>query len=285
MKTSIRRQNLIKKSTRKSFRQSKSDVMKNDVMKSNTIFDKSLNIAFIEVVAFQFLADIKSKRKEIKTFSLIMKQLNEIIDKTKKDLSKIELDSDFDFKKALVIMKAIINELERKISDFLKRFENVLNSKKTKNLFSHRLYDHKIELIDDSTQLSRNKVYSLFSKKLETFQKYLHENFQKDFISSSKTFYVSSILFAVKFNDQLKMCVNYRKLNVMIKRNSYSISLIEETLIRVIDCKFISKLNIISTFNKFRMNSQSEELTTFICSLDIYQYHVLSFELTNDFVN
>ena len=285
MKTSIRRQSLIKKSISRSSKQSKFDVMKSDVMKSNTTFDESLNITFIEIVAFQFLVNIKSKRKKIKTFSLIMKQLNEIIDKTKKDLSKIEFDSDFDLKKILAIMKAIINELKRKISDFLKRFENVLNSKKTKNLFSHRFYDHKIELTDDSAQLSRNKVYSLFSKKFETFQKYLHENLQKDFINSSKTLYVSSILFVIKSNDQLKMCVNYRKLNVMIKRNSFSVSLIEETLIKVIDCKFISKLNIISTFNKFRMNFQSEELITFICSLNIYQYHVLSFELTNDFVN
>ena len=167
-------------------------------------------------------------------------------------------------------MKAIINELERKIFDFLKRFKNVLNSKKTKNLFFHRFYDHKIELIDDLIQLSRNKVYFLFSKKFETLQKYFHENLQKDFINSSKTLYVSSILFAIKSNDQLKMCVNYRKLNVMIKRNNYSIFLIKKTLIRIIDCKFISKLNIISTFNKFRMNFQNEEFTTFICFLNIY---------------
>ena len=285
MKISIRKQSLIKKSTRKSFKQQKFDVMKSDVMKSNTIFDEFLNIIFIEVVAFQILANIKNKNKKIKTFYLIMKQLNEIIDKTKKDLSKIEFDFNFDFKEILIIMKAIINELKRKIFDFLKRFENVLNLKKTKNLIFHKFFDHKIELIDDLTQLSRNRVYSLFSKKFEIFKKHFHENLQKDFINSNKTFYISSILFAIKFNNQFKMCVNYRKLNVMIKRNSYFISLIEKTLIKIIDCKFISKLNIISTFNKFRMNFQNEKFITFICFLNIYQYHVLSFELTNDFVN
>ena len=64
MKISIRRQSLIKKSTRKSSRQSKFDVMKSDVMKSDTIFDEFLNITFIEVAAFQFLANIKNKKKD-----------------------------------------------------------------------------------------------------------------------------------------------------------------------------------------------------------------------------
>ena len=81
------------------------------------------------------------------------------------------------------------------------------------------------------------------------------------------------------------MCVDYRKFNVMIKRNNSFIFLIKETLIKIIYCKFISKLNIISIFNKFRTNFQNEKLITFICFLNIYQYHVLFFELTNEFVN
>ena len=66
-----------------------------------------------------------------------MKQLNEIIDKTKENLNKIENDFDFNFKEVLAIMKIIVNELKHKISDFLKRFKNVLNFKKTKTLLFH----------------------------------------------------------------------------------------------------------------------------------------------------
>ena len=227
----------------------------------------------------QSLVEFKEKEKRVKTFSLIMKKLDEIIDNVKENLTQVEFDFDIDFKKILKIMKAIVEELKRKVFDFLKRFEIVLNFKKIDKLFFHRFYDHKIELIENSTQLFRNRVYSLSSKKFEIFQKYLHENLQKEFINSNKTFYVSFILFVVN------LCVNYRKLNVIIKRNNYSISLIEKTLVRVIDCKFLFKLNIISTFNKFRMNSQSEDFTIFICSLNIYKYHVLSFELINDSIN
>ena len=57
----IRKFNLIKKLTRRSFRSSKSHVIENDDMKFD--IEKSMNIIFIEVVAFQFLANIKSKKK------------------------------------------------------------------------------------------------------------------------------------------------------------------------------------------------------------------------------
>ena len=285
VKISIRRSNLVKKSIRRSSRRFKVTIFENENYEQNFDSDALLNVFFIDATIFQSLVEFREKEKKVKTFSLIMKKLDEIIDNVKENLIQVEFDLDIDFKKVFKIMKATVEKLKRKVFDFLKRFEIVLNLKKADKLFFHRFYDHKIELIEDSTQLSRSRVYSLSFKKFEIFQKYLHENLQKEFINSSKTLYVSLILFVVKSNDQFRLCVDYRKLNVIIKRNNYSISLIEKTLVKVIDCKFLFKLNIISTFNKLRMNSQSEDLTIFICSLDIYKYHVLSFELINDSIN
>ena len=281
MESSIRRSGLAKKLTRRFSRRPKATVFNNEEYEDDLNSDTLLNVSFIGAVAFQSLVGFRGKRKGVKTFSLIMKKLDEIIDNVKGNLAQAEFDFDMDSKEALRIMEAIIEELERKVSGFLKRFESVLNFKEVDKLSSHRLYDHKIELTEGSVQLSRSRVYSLSPKKLEALQKYFHENLQKGFISSSKALYVSLILFAVKSNGQLRLCVDYRKLNVIIRRNSYFISLIEETLARVIGCKFLFKLDIISAFNKLRMDSQSEDLITFICSLSIYKYHVLFFGLIN----
>ena len=161
----------------------------------------------------------------------------------------------------------------------------MLNSTKTENLFSYRSNDYKIELMANVFILFKSKVYSLSLKKLKTLKKYLKKNLVKKFISSSKTFFVLSILFALKVNNQFWMYVNYRKLNVITKRNVYSILLIKKTFARVIDCKHIFKLNIIVIFNKLCINENSKNFTIFICSLKIYKYYVLLFELINDFVN
>jgi len=147
-------------------------------------------------------------------------------------------------------------------------------------LLSHRFYDHKIELISDST-LSRCWVYQIFFVKLLKVKKYLNENLLKKFITSSQTLYFFLILFVLKANKDLRFCVNYWKLNVIFKRNRYSLSLIDEIIDKIVSCKHLTKLNIISAFNKLRMHFDSENYITFITALEAYKYKMLSFKLTN----
>jgi len=118
--------------------------------------------------------------------------------------------------------------------------------------------------------------------KLLEIKKCLKKNLKKNFISSSSTFFASFVLFVAKSNEELRFYVSYRKLNALICRNRYSISLIKKTLIRVMSCKYLIKLNIIVAFNKLRMHLNSENYITFVISIRVYKYHVLLFDLINE---
>ncbi len=96
-------------------------------------------------------------------------------------------------------------------------------------LFFHRFYDYKIELIDKRT-FSWSHLYHMSDYKLQKMKNYLIKHLNKDFISSSSASYASLILFIEKKDDSLRFCVDYRKLNALIKRNRYLLSLIDETL-------------------------------------------------------
>ena len=171
----------------------------------------------------------------------------------------------------------ILEKLPAEFHDLKAAFDRL----KANKLPPHRLYDHKIELEQSEAQMPKSWVYQMSTQKLQEIKKYLEENLKKGFISPSTAFYASSILFAAKSNGQLRFCVDYWKLNAITKRNQYSISLIDETLAKVIGCKYLTKLNIIAAFNKLRMHPDSENLTTFVTSMDAYKYHVLPFRLTN----
>ena len=121
--------------------------------------------------------------------------------------------------------------------------------------------------------------------KLQKIKEYLEKNLKKEFISFSLISYASSVLFVVKLNESLRFCVNYRKLNVVTKRNQYSILLIKETLARVTDYKYFIKLNIIVVFNKLRMHLDSEDYIIFVTFINVYKYHVLFFDLINESFN
>ena len=118
--------------------------------------------------------------------------------------------------------------------------------------------------------------------KLEKIKKYFIENLFKKFITFNKALYFSSMLFAMKVNEDLRFCVNYRKLNVMMKRNRYSLLLIEEIIKKIIEYKYFIKLNIIVVFNKLRIHLDNKNYTTFIIILSVYKYRVLSFKLINE---
>jgi hypothetical protein len=145
----------------------------------------------------------------------------------------------------------------------------------------HRFYDHKIELIDEET-FFRSRLYQMFNHKLQKIKKYLINHLNKEFIFFSFASYILLILFIKKKDESLRFCVDYRKLNALIKRNRYSLSLIDETFTHIQESKYLTWLNIIVAFNKLRMHSDSEDLTIFIIFFDSYKYHVMLFELTNE---
>jgi len=151
-------------------------------------------------------------------------------------------------------------------------------------LSSHHSYNHKIELTNDVTS-SKCWAYWMSLYKLQKIKEYLNENLSKSFITSSKISYFSLILFALKINDDLRFCVDYQKLNVIIKRNHYSLLLINEMIDKIVDCKHLIQLNIIFTFNKLRMHLDSENYMIFIIALEVYKSKILSFKLTNDSVS
>lgn len=159
-------------------------------------------------------------------------------------------------------------------------FLNVFNRKAAEVLSLNWIYDYKIEINSDRS-LFKSQLYSMSQFKLKKMKKYLKKNLWKDFIILSNIFYISPILFTQKFNDDLWFCVDYWKLNVFMKKNWYLLLLIDETLTWMSDCKFIIKFNIIAVFNKLCINSESKNLTTFITSIRLYKYCVMSFDLMN----
>ncbi len=124
----------------------------------------------------------------------------------------------------------------------------------------------------------------MFSIKLLKVKKYLNENLLKRFITSSQISHFSLVLFILKANEDLWFCVNYWKLNAIFKRNRYSLSLIDEIIDKIVNCKHLTRLNIISTFNKLQMHFNNENYITFITALKAYKYKMLSFKLINELI-
>ena len=93
----------------------------------------------------------------------------------------------------------------------------------------------------------------MFRDELFYCRKYFDDMLKKSFIRFNHFSIVLFVLFVKKLKNELRFCVNYRNLNVMIIKNRYSIFLIREILHRLIKVKIYIKFNIIVVYNVLRM--------------------------------
>ncbi len=246
------------------------------VMLKQLVQEESFSIQSINAASFKTLLN-HSKKNKIKVFVLFMMNINrKIAYNTQCNLNALNISS-------INEMTQNLKDIKAKLSLIYYEFLNVFDWVQLNKLSSHCFYDHKIELISDST-FSHCQVYQMFSVKLLKVKKYLNENLSKRFITSSQTFYFFLVLFALKANEDLRFCVNYWKLNVIFKRNRWFLSLINEIIDKIVNCKHLTKLNIISAFNKLQMHLNNENYITFITVSEAYKYKMLSFKLINKLI-
>jgi hypothetical protein len=110
------------------------------------------------------------------------------------------------------------------LTEKYKNFANVFDKINVDKLLKHDSQDHAINT--KSKMFSFELMYNLSMIKFELFKKYFDEFLTKEFIVFSSSFVDVSILFVKKSKNDLKLCVNYKKLNVITIKNRYSIFLI-----------------------------------------------------------
>ena len=85
----------------------------------------------------------------------------------------------------------------------------------------------------------------------------------------------------LKSDEKLRFSVNYRALNKFTRKNYYLLWLIYETLNNISKTKRFMKLNIITSFQKFRIAENNEWLIIFHTKYELFEWLIIFFDLTN----
>ena len=96
------------------------------------------------------------------------------------------------------------------------------------------------------------------AEKLNAVKKYLNEHLKKSIIHSSFLSAAALIFLTRKSNSNLRFCVNYQALNVIIIKNCYFILFIEETLNQLCKVKIYTKFDVIIIFNQIHIKKNHE---------------------------
>ena len=89
------------------------------------------------------------------------------------------------------------------------------------------------------------------------------------------------MLFAPKKDRSLRPCIDYRKLNIITKKNRYPLPRIDELQDRLIGAKWFTAIDIRDAYYQIRMKEGEEWKTAFRTRWGHYEYQVMPFGLTN----
>ena len=124
-------------------------------------------------------------------------------------------------------------------------------------------------------------LYNLSQRKLTKFRRYIENALIKNWIWHSISLVDASILFVFKKNDDLKLCVNYKKFNSVTVKNRHFLFFIIETFDRLNDVKRYIKFDLKNVYHRLRIKRDDEWKTMFRTRYEHFEYQILSFELIN----
>ena len=167
-----------------------------------------------------------------------------------------------------------------KLPTYLHEFLPLFDPVAAEKLPPRRDCDHKIELKEGATP-PFGPLYQMSVDELQVLRKYLKEQLDKGYIRASKSPAASPVLFAKKPGGGLRFCVDYRALNAITIKNRYPLPLVQETLSKLSEAKFYTKLDVIAAFNAIRVAEGDEWLTAFNTRYGLFESLVMPFGLSN----
>ena len=192
---------------------------------------------------------------------------------------------DLDDKMFVYVLICITFDVEitlemRRLLELLKSYENCFDFKNAEIFFEHENENHVIDLMFDAKS-SYEPLYTLSETELDVLRNYLLKNLTLNRIREFMSRANASMFFVFKKNDSLRLCVDYRELNALIIKNKCSLSLIDETLNRLMSAAYFIKLDFKNAYHRIKIRKNDEWMTTFHIRYDHFEYAITFFELVN----
>ncbi|MBW0583711.1 hypothetical protein O181_123426 [Austropuccinia psidii MF-1] len=159
------------------------------------------------------------------------------------------------------------------------QYLDVFSKVKAEKLPPHCACDHHINL--EGSLPPVGVIYPLSNQESDTLRAYISENVEKGFIWPSSSSTGAPVLFVKKKDGGLCLCVDYRKLNAVTRKNKYPVPPMNQLLTVFNGSSIFSKIDLCGAYNLLRIKEGDEHLTCFRTKYGSYEYLGMLFGLTN----
>ena len=124
-------------------------------------------------------------------------------------------------------------------------------------------------------------MYSLLPMELEALQVFIDENLGNSFIRPSNSPHRAPILFVKKKSGELWLCIDYRGLNRISKKDRYPLPLFSDLLNTLKKACMYTKIDLCHAYHLVHIADGEEWKTTFCTCYGSFEWLVVPFRLTN----
>ncbi|OBZ81591.1 Transposon Tf2-6 polyprotein, partial [Choanephora cucurbitarum] len=141
-------------------------------------------------------------------------------------------------------------------------------------------FSHVIETLEDVRPINR-PPFGMSPAELDELKLQLNELLSLGLIRKSTSEWGAPILFVRKKNGELRMCIDYRALNKVTKRNTNPLPQIDECLDRLQGASYFTSPDLRSGYHQIRIQDSDVPKTAFNTRYGKYGFLVLPFGLSN----
>ena len=174
------------------------------------------------------------------------------------------------------IDKKLDKDQANKILSILGKFKDIFSKGET-----GLITNVKHRIITEDCQPVHQTPYRVSASQREIIQTQISEMLDKNIIKPSESPWSSPVILVKKANGQWRMCVDYRKLNAVTKKDRYPLPRIDDTLDLLVNSTFFSTLDMCNGYWHIEIDPRDREKSAFITSEGLYEFNVLSFGLCN----
>ncbi|GBG77790.1 hypothetical protein CBR_g25721 [Chara braunii] len=184
------------------------------------------------------------------------------------------------FLRAVATIESSLADLssDPRVARLLDEFTDIFES--PTDVVSDRPISHEI-ILEAGVVPPKGCIYRMSEEELEVLRAQLDDLLDKGWIRRSSSPYGAPVLFVRKKNKDLRLCIDYRKLNSQTVKNAGPLPRIDDLLERLGGTKFFSKLDLKSGYHQISIHPQDCYKSAFKTWYGHFEWIVMPFGLTN----
>lgn len=141
--------------------------------------------------------------------------------------------------------------------------------------------EHRIELINNTEKPFIGKLRRHPQAHIEEAEKQVRSMLNEGIVEESNSPYCSEFVLVKKKDGSYRMCIDFRWLNKITKKDAYTLPDIEDCLYQIAGNRYFSQIDFASGYWQVPMETGSKQYMAFRVNNELYQFVRLPFGLTN----